>query len=265
MKICRTRRHLSSALAVGILAAVMAVLMAPSGSAAGAPTTSPRQGTLEVLGGSVSVDQVMPGGSISSWYMQVVVTLRVSGVPEGTFVESRLVLPGSSEAPWRPTPVTSGGIIAVGNATGRPRTLPEAKNEAARLTTATVEVRIAPESPVLSVQVTRWTRYEPLVLHDVKMKKTKTGATFTGRLVTESGKPIKMGTGFVVVTQFTGATTGVLTQPGVSVRPNGSFTVSTTQQPAPGTIGVWGQNYVNRGAWGTILSSTYSKPFAYRP
>ena len=83
--------------------------------------------------------------------------------------------------------------------------------------------------------------------------------------MTESGKPIKKGTGLVVVQQFTPAATGVLTQPGVSVRPNGSFTVTTTRRPAPGTIGIWGHMYVNRGAWGTIVGSTYSKPYTYRP
>ena len=138
-------------------------------------------------------------------------------------------------------------------------TLAAAKKQIPNLSgPATVTVEVSPDLPPLSVEVRRWTVQPSMAFRDVKMRRSGGELTFTGRLVTEKGKPVASSLVGIVSLGKDGST-GIssLFRP----KPNGTFVATTKAPRAAQSLAVVG--HVSVDSW--ALGAAYSRPLRYKP
>ena len=271
-------RRRMRAVITGITGLALAGLVwAPGGSASQAPTTEPRQDSLEVLGSTISYWQgrdyaASPPTSKArpkfQWGVARQVSVALPGQWQGNeSVETRFTRPGSEASPWYPNYVDTNGIVS-------PRdyiqvgTLKQAKSQATQLRgSTTVEIRLPANGPILSAQVSSWTTIPLLLLRNVKMTRQGQSIGFTGVLVDEKGKPVSAG--YVYIMEFPVPVERPLDSgPLQPVSPTGRFALKSSTRPQSDYLAVtWAGSWVldpnDISAPRYQAGPVYSKPFKY--
>ena len=248
-------------------AAVMSALLAqglalahiPAAGAIEGPVT-PSQRALSIVYASVSYESQwpLPAAEARARGTRASVEVKIPGVTPGKSVDVRFIQPSADYDFSMPQTVRSDGTVQAGSYFVY-RSLAEAKRNISKVTgPATIEVRVAPDAAPMTIKVSRWTVQPPVALNDVKMSVKGKTVTFTGRLVTDAGKPIA--NGFVSVLQFL---ENDLEDLGSLVQANskGFFTARVTNAKR-GYIGVAGLTPTGST---TLGFGVFSRPFTYRP
>lgn len=251
-------RRVAAFAGAGLILLILAGLVAPV-SAAPSPGET-RSGGLEVRAAVLAYQQSAPSRMPSAkWSLARSLALTVTDVPVGTKVDVRLIQPSSGTSSGYEVTVNRGGELWFSY--GRQfNSLDIAMSRQSMFSgPATVEVRVTPDSAPLVAEIPQWDVLPPLQFRDVKMTRKDSTVTFTGRILTVSGKPVS---DVSVGATLKGEGWRQIWWRSVAPKRNGSFVVSATRVDEPGRIGLQASVSVNgvRG-FGTV----YSQMFPFKP
>lgn len=241
-----------------VLLASMGSGVAPRASALDPGGSEARvdQRSLSVDSSRICFEQNMPGfpGPVG-WNPKLVARLKVPGATLNDLVEVRIQAPGWNIDGTRQWYTDEDGVAIVTQYGGQYSTLIEAKR-AGRVSvgTATITVRLLPEGAPMSIQVSRWAMTQPIGLVSVKMRRTGQVVAFTGRLVTDQGRPVT--TGYVSIYEIRTGPASVSSFDPVETDSQGAFRISLTSPKEQGMV-----NAVRGDGFGKWCSTAWSPTF----
>lgn len=256
-------RVLGPIFSVAFTAALLASLgsgVAPSATASNPAVAEVQadQFSLSVEDSRVCLNQLGPkGGRADIWLAELVAYVKISGAKPYQDAELRIQAPAWNIDYTSPAPVGANGVAGIGASDpGKFRSSLAAAKQDAQLPvgTATIQARLVPDGDPLSVQVNRWPITQSVKLASVKMRRTGNNVTFTGRLLSEDGRPVPTGYAVVYEIRETSAV-GVGNTGYTDAKGNFKVTASSPKQRGKSIA-------ISVRAYGTWCSTIWSRAFA---